>query len=121
MRPAKALEQMHKDYVLISGSRCAMTSYNRNKGRSIETELDLANRLMIDHHWSPFEHQAQMISLKEDKCHVADTTSDFFSETFHQMEKGIQVKFELIGDYIEKSYWSRNFQGMVQARALLDS
>jgi len=51
--------------IKVSAARCAMTSYNTNKGRSIEMELDLADRLMKDHHWSPFEHQAMAISNDE--------------------------------------------------------
>jgi len=53
------------DYVLqaikISAARCAMTSYSVNKGKTLESELDLANRLLKDNHMSPFEHQAQAV------------------------------------------------------------
>lgn len=44
----------------ISAARCARVSYlNHDKSKPmIATDLDLADRLMRDHHWSPFEHQA---------------------------------------------------------------
>lgn len=44
----------------ISAARCARVSYlNHDKSKpQIGTDLELADRLMRDHHWSPFEHQA---------------------------------------------------------------
>lgn len=45
----------------ISAARCARVSYlNHDKSNpQIASDLELADRLMRDHHWSPFEHQAK--------------------------------------------------------------
>ena len=106
----------HNDLIKLSAARCAMTSYNTNKGRSIETELDLADRLMKDHHWSPFEHQAQ--AIKSEYWSDIEHLGTRFDGQFDEIPKGMQLR---ISNDMSHSLWSNNFQGIVQARALLDT
>lgn len=52
---------------LVSAARCARVSYQQHDGqRDLQKDLTLANKLMKDGHWSPFEHQA---------CHLAGEDS----------------------------------------------
>ena len=108
--------------IRLSASRAAITSYNTNKGHSIEMELDLAKRLVDENHWGPFEHQAMAID--------EDVEREFFERTMKvslgtkmvgtpKHTEGIELRVNAYKDWDE--IWSRNFQGWVQARATLDS
>lgn len=107
--PADGLLEEDIMAIKLSASRCAMTSYNTNKGRSIEQELDLANRLLKESHFSPFEHQAMAIPEFTDPCYSGPES----------WPMGLERRTNARSHYHE--FWSRNFQNWVQARALLDS
>jgi len=94
--------------IKLSAARCARTSYNKERGKTVEDDLKLADMLMNDHHWSPFEHQAQAIS---------DDYENHYDD-FKNLPDGLQFRIENDGI---PSLWSRNFQEWVQARALLDT
>ena len=105
--------------IKLSASRCAMTSYNTNKGRSVEMELDLAERLVADHHWSPFEHQAQAIAYNPSELFTSDNTESNEYDVlldFSNIPEGLEYRCTKVGPQL----WSRNFQGWTQARALMD-
>ncbi len=103
----KDLEPMLVD---ISAARSARTSYSRHMGKTIEDDLKLAKMLRESNHWSPFEHQAQMIdppaTSPEGRLEYVTNTPGL--ETRYVSGKG-------------HSYWSRNFQNVIQARDLLES
>lgn len=101
----------------LSSARCAMTSYSTNKGRSLEQELDLANRLIKENHWSPFEHQAQ--ALSED---YRDYTTDA-PKLNMELPKGLEARItNSVSNpgMFDVDFYSRNLKGYIQARALLD-
>jgi thymidylate synthase ThyX len=48
-----------KERLMVSAARCARLSYSQFDGTSdIAKDLELGHKLMVDRHWSPFEHQA---------------------------------------------------------------
>jgi hypothetical protein len=106
--------------IKISAARCARTSYGKHLGKTIEDDLDLANDLARDNHWSPFEHQGRATEHCTESARVSDVGTGFFATTFRHLEEGLSIKFDLRGDSVVKSYWSRNFNGFIQARAILD-
>lgn len=58
------------DWHLVSAARCARVSYCQHDGqRDIDKDLKLANRLIVDNHWSPFEHQACFMVQKDARKH----------------------------------------------------
>jgi len=96
--------------VKLSAARCAMTSYNRNSGKSVDSELELASRLVTGAHWSPFEHQAQAVD--------SESFLEQGSVRVHKIPDGMQMR---VSNTNTVSFWSRNLQGWVQARALLET
>jgi thymidylate synthase ThyX len=50
--------ELFKDLFMISSARCARVSYNNHDGSEPDPvkDLELASRLLSDHHLSPFEH-----------------------------------------------------------------
>lgn len=52
--------------VKISAGRCARTSYKTHDGRrDLEADIQLAESLVLNRHFSPTEHQAQVVSSSE--------------------------------------------------------
>jgi hypothetical protein len=105
----------HEDkMVKISAARCARTSYGKNIGKTIESELELAEMLLKDKHLSPFEHQAK--SLGEQYKNVGGiSVTDKIPEGCE-----LRIKENKQGSGRDVELWSRNFKGWTQARALLD-
>jgi len=110
------LDERIEDYaadlmIRLSAARNAFTSYDRNEGKSPESELKTAESLIKMHHWSPFEHQAMATSLEEHKKQSS------MGSTYGPIPDGMEIR---IDGKRNASYWSRNFKGWVQARATLD-
>lgn len=93
-----------KERCLISAARCARVSYlnHDNTNPDIEKDFELAKKLLDDGHLSPFEHQAKPMNQLN-----AETIEDFF------WESGITHTDK------NKIFWSNNFRGWIQHRALL--
>jgi thymidylate synthase ThyX len=106
----------YETLIKISAARSARTSYNKERGKTVEDDLKLADMLMNDHHWSPFEHQARAIpSDFETDCEEGTGHSNI---NFPTIPEGMQMR---VNPDLTSELWSRNFQGFVQARALMDS
>lgn len=91
---------------LISAARCARVSYlnHDNTNPDIEKDLELAKSLLAAGHLSPFEHQAKPIS------------------EFELFKDCITGKVLIDGiTHIDRNnvFWSNNFRGWIQNRALL--
>jgi len=104
--------------IKLSAARCARTSYNKNMGKSINDDIKLADMLLKEQHFSPFEHQGKAIDF---------TAKDMYEHVVRQddkwaLPKGIELKFTSNGEgnYYDLSLWSRNFKNWIQARATLD-
>lgn len=55
-----------EDLVKISVARCARVSYLTHDGiRDLAKDLELYERLLQSGHWSPFEHQAMALEVRE--------------------------------------------------------
>lgn len=52
--------------VKVSAGRCARVSYKTHDGRrDVQADIDLADRLVADRHYSPTEHQAMVVDPSE--------------------------------------------------------
>lgn len=63
--PALSLPQ--REVLLVSAARCARVSYLNHEGQlDLQKDLGLADRLVTEGHWSPFEHVARPATGHED-------------------------------------------------------
>jgi hypothetical protein len=108
-------EILEYNAVKLSGIRCADKHSNRKK--PIEEELTNAELLMVGYHWSPFEHQAQMIDTEKHLSLVCEAMD--FGKPWENppIPRGSEYR---LNDKGKHSLWSRNFNDVVQARALLE-
>jgi hypothetical protein len=87
-----------QDLCKVSAGRCARVSYLTHDGkRDLAADVDLANKLMVSGHWSPFEHVAQALPYwwgDEDLAQACGMTTDM--------------------------KWSGNFRGWTQYRETVD-
>jgi len=88
---------------LLSGARCARTSYlNHDRSEpSIANDMNLAKRLIADKHWSPFEHQARPFQVE-----------DYRVLNMHEDRYGENMKLSLAGNFSP---------GIAQHRKLLET
>lgn len=93
------LVQQEMLYCSLSAARVAMTSYDINEGKSLESELALAGRLIENKHGSTLEQQVRALPYpcEEDKWPVGIT---------HSTRDG--------------TLYSNNTRGWIQHRALLE-
>lgn len=92
--------------VKIATARCARVSYTvvgEEKGHSLEKDLELHDKFLNQKpfHASPFEHCARALTQDE----------------IYNVNNGIRMD-EFNGPF---SYWSRNFKGFIQYRAIAES
>lgn len=74
---------------LVSAARCARVSYLTHGGnRSIEADLDLAQRLLNSGHMSPFEHPAQAMEHNDESN---------FNHAWKQYRKYIALESDPLG------------------------
>jgi hypothetical protein len=103
--------------IKLSAARCAFT----NDSKSIEQDLDGAAFLTKEHRWSPFEHQAQMI---DDEAELDLFRGYMEHDLSGKMSKGpAPSKGLTLRIDPADGHWnlvSRNFNGCIQARALLE-
>jgi len=104
-------------YIKLSAARCA--SYDHNgKGRSLEMELDLAERLQAENHWSPFDHQAMAIDESASMCNKSMDTEPTTMFSVTGIPNGMELR---VSSDDSCALWSNNFQNWVQAREVLES
>ena len=109
--PSVTIYRAQGDMIKLSAARCARTSYGSNTGRSIDAEMELADNLITDCHWSPFEHQGKALYLE---------LSEDLNRAYKQLPDGCEIKITNKHNMFIKAVWSRNFKGWVQARTLFE-
>lgn len=79
-----------EEQTLISAARCARVSYflRDGKTRDIEKDFELAKRLIISGHWSPFEHPA---CASPEKVMIANFVGWMQARKFYPSESGGQI------------------------------
>ena len=94
----------HAQLALISAARCARVSYlnHDNSNPDFKSDFELANRLLVDGHLSPFEHQAKPMQHPNNMWHGSLLSED---GTTHTDKKG--------------NVHSGNFRGWIQHRQLI--
>lgn len=66
--PTPAQKEIEK-IILVNVARCARVSYLTHDGQhDPERDVQLAERLMKDGHWSPFEHVAYAMDDPKERC-----------------------------------------------------
>jgi len=102
-------DDYEKSFIKIATARCARVSYTvvgeEGKPDNYENDIKLHDRLASYGHWSPFEHCARAMSLKETLGHIRSDVS--------------QTNPDKIGKY--ETGWSGNFLGFIQYRKMFEN
>jgi len=110
--PNVTIHRAKADMIKLSAARCARTSYGSNTGKSIDEEMVLADSLIKDSHWSPFEHQGKALYLE---------LSEDLNRAEKQLPNGCEIRLSNVHGRHVRSVWSRNFKGWIQARSLFEN
>ena len=94
----------------ISTARCARLSYNNHNGEiDYQKDIELHDRLLRDHHMSPFEHCATVMFNDEYTTFVKGRLEDYTSTM-----EGYNPTKEMQG-------WCNNFKGFIPYRYLIEN
>lgn len=94
----------------IATARCARLSYNNHNGEiDYQKDIELHDRLLRDHHMSPFEHCATVMFNDEYTTFVKGRLEDYTSTM-----EGYNPTKEMQG-------WCNNFKGFISYRYLIEN
>jgi len=124
-------ELIIKAKIKIATARCAQTSYtvvgDGEKEMNFDSLVKLHNRLATSKHWSPFEHCARVMTMKEWFVHhkVVSMPHDFYEQIYSKKYQILHHFDYMYEDgkkiYVKEYGWCGNFRGYTQYRKLFAS
>lgn len=108
-------DEIHRFWALVSAGRCARVSYARqDQEEPVEKSVERAERLLMNGHLSPFEHQARPMTM-QDIMHPELSQKIMAPVSIIRRYAGQSTVHEMI-----HKLSCGNFYGFVQQRKLFD-